>query len=185
MENITMECNQFFKAALPVWIEGRDREWNVTAELLYTAKELKGATLTLAGATFYQVYLGETLLHFGPAKKAIGYAGVDVIPLPDIDEGTLSIRIAGYYCACYNGAVTSSFVQAEIEKDGEILAATGKGGFECRLYTPKLHKVMNYSHQRQFSECYNLSRRPLKGRFGIVDPQVTLIKRGVDLPDLD
>lgn len=180
-----MECNQFFKAALPVWIKDRDKEWNVTAEIFYAAKDLKGATLTLAGATFYQVYLDEKLLHFGPAKKALGYAGVDVIPLPDIEEGVLSIRIAGYYCACYNGAVTSSFVQAEIEKDGEILAATGKGGFECRLYTPKLHKVMNYSHQRQFSECYNLSRRPLKVRFGIVDPQVTLIKRGVDLPDLD
>ena len=177
--------NKFFKSALPIWIEGRDREWNVTAEIRYEAKNLKNATLTMAGASFYQVYLGEKLLHFGPARKAIGYAGVDVFPLPDVDEGILSIRIAGYYCACYNGVITPSFIQAEIEQDGEILAATGKGGFHCYLYTPKLHKVMNYSHQRQFSECYNLSRRPLKVRFAVVDPGVTLIPRNVDFADLD
>ena len=180
-----MQNDNFFKKALPIWIDGRDREWNVTVELSYSAKDLKGATLTLAGATFYQVYLDEKLLHFGPAKKAIGYAGVDTLPLPDVDEGTLYIRVAGYYCKCYNGVVTSSFVQAEIEQNGEILAATSKGGFACRLYTPKLHKVMNYSHQRQFSECYNLGRTPIKTTFTVVDPQVTLIPRNVDLPDLD
>ena len=61
--------NTFFKTALPIWIEGRDKEWNVNAELRFEAKDLKNATLTLAGATFYQVYLDQKLLHFGPAKK--------------------------------------------------------------------------------------------------------------------
>ena len=61
--------NTFFKSALPVWIEGRDKEWNVTAEIVYNAKDLKNATLTLAGASYYQVYLGEKLLHFGPATR--------------------------------------------------------------------------------------------------------------------
>ena len=177
--------NNFFKSALPVWIEMREREWNVTVEISYAIKDLKNATLTLAGASFYQVYLDEKLLHFGPAKKAINYAGVDVIPLPDASEGTLYIRVAGYYCKCYNGAVTPSFVRAEIEQDGEILAATGKGGFECKLYAPKLQRVMRYSHQRQFSESYDLFRKPVKTCFAEVDPGVTYIPRGVDLPDLD
>ena len=177
--------NNFFKSALPVWIDGREREWNVTAELCFAAKDLKNATLTLAGATFYQVYLDQKLLHFGPAKKAIGYAGVDVFPLPDINEGTLYIRVAGYYVGCYNGVITPSFVQAEIEQDGEILAATGKYGFEGRLYTTKLQKVMRYSYQRQFSECYDLFRKPIKTKFAVVDPGVTLIPRNVDFADLD
>ena len=180
-----MANTNFFKKALPIWIDGRDKEWNVTAELRFEAKEMKNATLTLAGATFYQVYLGQRLLHFGPAKKAIGYAGVDVIPLPDIDEGTIYIRVAGYYLACYNGVITSSFVQAEIEQGGEILAATGFGGFDCRLCTTKLQKVMRYSYQRQFSECYDLFRQPIKTKFSVVDPAVTLIPRNVALADLD
>ncbi len=180
-----MESNNFFKSALPIWADSRDKEMNVSVELTYSAKDLKNATLTLAGATFYQVYLGEKLLHFGPAKKAIGYAGVDTLPLPEVSEGTIYIRVAGYYCPCYNGVVTSSFVQAEIEQNGEILAATGHGGFECRIYTPKLQKVMRYSYQRQFSECYDLFRHPIKTRFAVVDPKVTLIPRNVDLADLD
>ena len=175
----------FFKSALPIWIDGRDKEWNVTAELRFEAKNLKNATLTLTGASYYQVYLDQTLLLFGPAKKAIGYAGVDEFPLPDVDEGTIYIRVAGYYMKCFNGALSSSFVQAEIEQNGEILAATGKDGFDCRLYTPKLQKVMRYSAQRQFSECYDLLREPLKVHFAVVDPQVTLIPRNVDFPDLD
>ena len=177
--------NNFFKSAIPVWIKGRDKEWNVTAELRFEAKNLKNATLTLAGASFYQVYLGEKLLHFGPAKKAFGYAGVDVFPLPDTDEDTIYIRVAGYYVGCYNGCITSSFVQAEIEQDGELLAATGKGGFDCRVYIPKLQKVMRYSEQRQFSECYDLFRNPVKVKFYPVDPQVTLIPRNVAFADLD
>ena len=177
--------NNFFKSALPIWVENRDKEMNVSVELTYSAKDLKNATLTLAGATFYQVYLDEKLLHFGPAKKAIGYAGVDVFPLPNVDEGTIYIRVAGYYCPCYNGVVTSSFVQAEIEQNSEILAATGKGGFDCRLYDAKLQKVMRYSYQRQFSECYDLHRNSSEAKFVTVDPCVTLIPRNVDFADLD
>ena len=177
--------NNFFKSALPIWIPGREREWNVNVELTFDAKDLKNAVLTLTGASFYQVYLGEKLLHFGPAKKALGYAGVDTLPLPDCAEGTIYIRVAGYYLGCYNGIITPSFVQAEIEQDGEILAATGKGGFNCTLNTRKLHKTMRYSHQRQFSECYNLHREPIKTKFSVVDPGVTLIPRNVALADLD
>ena len=116
-------ANEFFKSALPVWIEGRDKEWNVSARLTYSAKELYGAKMTLTGATFYQVYIGNKLIHFGPAKKGLGYTGVDVLPLPDTSDDVISILVAGYFCKCYNGVLIPSFIQAEIEdKDGKILA---------------------------------------------------------------
>ena len=67
--------NRFFKSALPVWIEGRDKEWNVCAEISYSARDLRSATLTLTGASFYQVYIGDRLIHFGTAKKAFDYQG--------------------------------------------------------------------------------------------------------------
>lgn len=67
--------NKFFKAALPIWIEDRDKEWNVSAEISYSARDLRSATLTLTGASFYQVYIGDRLTHFGPAKKAFDYQG--------------------------------------------------------------------------------------------------------------
>ena len=75
--------NNFFKSALPVWIGGRDKEWNVHARLTYAAKDLCGAKMTLTGAAFYQIFVGDKLIHFGPARKGEGQIGVDVVPLPN------------------------------------------------------------------------------------------------------
>ena len=85
--------NNFFKSALPVWIEGRNKEWNVHAKLTYTAKNLSGAKITLTGAAFYQIFVGNKLIHFGPARKGLGQTGVDVVPLPDVK---VEIRFANF-----------------------------------------------------------------------------------------
>ena len=180
-----MKYTEFFKQALPIWIEGRESEWNVTAKLSYSAKSLKDAKITLAGASFYQIYVDGKLIHFGPAKKGLGYTGVDVVPLPDVNDGIITVIVAGYCCNCYNGVTVKSFVQAEIEQNGEILAATGRSGFDCFEYATKLQKVMRYSYQRQFSECYDLFRADKEANFVVVDTGLEYIARGVDLLDLD
>ena len=178
--------NNFFKSALPVWIEGRDKEWNVHARLTYAAKDLYGAKMTLTGASFYQIFVGNKLIHFGPARKGIGQTAVDVVPLPDVSDDTISIIVAGYYCRSFNGIRLPSFIQAEIESEsGEILAATGKEGFEGYEYSARLQKVMRYSYQRQFAESYDLARPDKAAKFVLADPELTYVKRGVDLLDLD
>ena len=178
--------NDFFKSALPIWIKGRSREWNVHARLAYTAKDLRGASLTVTGATFYQVFADGKLIHFGPAKKGEGYVGVDVLPLPEIKDGVISIIVAGYYCRCYNGVLIPSFVQAEItDEGGQVMASTGKFGFDCYEYAARLQRVMRYSLQRQFSECYDISKSDKSAEFEICDIDLNYIPRGVDLLDLD
>ena len=178
--------NFFFKSALPVWIEGRDKEWNVTAKLTYAAQKLSGAVMTLTGSAFYQIFVGDKLIHFGPAKKGAGYTGVDIVPLPDVDEGVISVIVAGYYCRCFNGVRNPSFIQAEIaDQDGNILAATGKDGFACYEYAAKPQKVMRYSYQRQFSEVYDYARADKEANFVVCPNQLEYIPRGVDLLDLD
>ena len=183
---ILIMSNNFFRSALPVWIEGRDTEWNVSARLTYAAKDLSGAKITLTGASFYQIFVRDELIHFGPARKGAGYVGVDVVPLPDLENAEISIIVAGYYCRCFNGVRNPSFIQAEIEAaDGTILAATGKGGFDCLEYSARLQKVMRYSYQRQFAESYDLSRADKKANFTVCEPNLTYIPRGIDLLDLD
>ena len=178
--------NNFFKSALPVWIEGRNKEWNVHARLTYAAKDIYGAKMTLTGASFYQIFVGNKLIHFGPARKGIGQTAVDVVPLPDVSDDTISIIVAGYYCRSFNGIRLPSFIQAEIESEsGEILAATGKEGFEGYEYSARLQKVMRYSYQRQFAESYDLARPDKAAKFVLADPELTYVKRGVDLLDLD
>ena len=178
--------DNFFKSALPIWIEGKEREWNVSAKLNYYANNLKGAKMTVTGAAFYQIFVGNKLIHFGPARKGFSQIGVDVVPLPDVENATVSVIVAGYYCRSFNGICYPSFIQAEIQSaGGEILAATGKDGFECFEYSARLQKVMRYSYQRQFAESYDLSRPDKEAKFIPCDPELTYVKRGVDLLDLD
>lgn len=178
--------NTFFKSALPIWIEGRDKEWNVSARLTFNAKELHGATMTLTGAAFYQVFIGDRLIHFGPARKGAGCTGVDRLPLPDVDGEVISILISGYYCRSYNGVRNPSFIQAEIcDAEGNVLAATGYEGFKCYERPSRLQRVMRYSVQRQFTECYDLKRVDREANFVVCVPALKYIPRGVDLLDLD
>ena len=100
--------NDFFKAAWPIWIEGRDKEWNVSAEISYYAKELKNAVLVVTGASFYQVHIGEKLIHFGPAKKLSTIKEADVILVMNngriIEKGdheTL-LKCGGFYSESWN-----------------------------------------------------------------------------------
>ncbi len=179
-----MKSNRFFKSALPIWIEGEERERNISARLIYKAKGLQNATLRITGATFYQITAADKLIHFGPAKKADGYTGVDEIALPSLD-GILEIKVSGYFVSSFNGVMTPSFVQAELESEGEILAATGVGGFECFRWSAKPQKVMRYSMQRQFSEVYDLNLKDESAKFAVVDPKVDYIPRNVPLPDFD
>ncbi len=180
-----MNSNQFFKSAKPIWIEGKEKEWNISVRLLYKAEDLKNATLTMTGAAFYQVTVGDTLLHFGPAKKADKYTGVDVIQLPEIESGVIEIKVAGYYVRSYNGVMTPSFIQAEIEQDGKLLASTGNFGFECCSWTAKPQKTMRYSTQRQFSEVYDLALADEEAKFVEIDPEVNYIPRRVPLLEYD
>lgn len=48
--------------------------------------------LRIAGASFYQVFCDGKLLHFGPARKAHGFAAVDTLFLP---ENTKELTICG------------------------------------------------------------------------------------------
>ena len=181
-----MISQNYFKSALPIWIEGRDKEWNVSVKLTYHAKALSSASMIMTGAAFYQVFVGDRLIHFGPAKKGLGYTGVDVVPLPDVTDEIISIVVAGYYCKCFNGVLIPSFIQAEIlDGEGSVLASTGNGGFKCYEYASKLQRVMRYSYQRQFSECYDLTRCDKEANFIVCDPNLKYIPRGVDLLDLD
>ena len=179
-----MTSSKYFVAALPIWIEGREREMNLSAKLTFKGR-LNGATMTMTGAAFYQVYANGELIHFGPAKKGLGYTGVDKLPLPDMEYGQIDIIVAGYYCKCFNGVLIPSFIQAEIIQNGMVAAATGICGFECYEYAAKLQKVMRYSYQRQFSECFDLTRADKAAKFVVADPGLKYIPRGVDLLDLD
>ena len=172
-----------FRQAVPVWLTGREREINCCAELECDLRDAPAKrTLRLTGASFYQVFVDGKLFHFGPARKAHGFAGVDVLSVPENAE-RLTICIMGYYCPCCNGALRSSFVQAELECGGTIFAATGFEGFTYYEKTQHLQKVVRYSRQRQFTECWDFTRERKEEPFSAASPDAVLIGREVPYAD--
>ena len=172
-----------FKKAVPIWLKDREKEVNTCVKLICRHTKGKKGLLRIGGASFYQVYFDGGLVHFGPARKAHGYSAVDELHVPEyISE--ISLRVIGYNCPAFNGVLQSSFVVAELEADGEILAATGHSGFGCFEDTQHVQKTVRYSFQRQFTESWDMTNTIKDAEFAEVDPGVKLSMRDVPYADI-
>lgn len=175
----------FFKKAIPVWARGKETEVNSCIELACNGEEVSEGILRITGATFYQVYAGSKLIHYGPARKADGYSAVDTIKLPIMTESDeFLIRAVGYNCRSFNSVTRSSFLRAEIEIDGKVEKATGFDGFVG--YEAKYHrqKAMRYSYQRQFSEIWDFTFKRVSTKLAAVNKAGLLVDRAVPYADL-
>ncbi len=139
-----------FKKAIPVFADGKEWEKNTHVTLRGTLPAGKNATLRIAAASIYRVFMGGKFVAFGPARTAKGYARVDEIQLGALG-GELKIEVAGYACRSFILPYERSFVCAEAEAGGEILLATGES-FPMYLSTKFLQKTERYSVQRTFGE---------------------------------
>lgn len=143
-----------FKKASPVFLKDLSRTMNVSAVFTCELPACSApAVLRLTGAARYRAYLNGELLIYGPARAAHGYARVDCLPLDLAQGGVLRIDVAGYNCRSFDGVMHESFVLAEVECDGRIIAATGHD-FDSFINASRLRKVMRFSYQRHFSEVY-------------------------------
>lgn len=150
--------------SLPVWLQGRQDEKNLTAGF-YAPLSLEGkhsAVLKLAAAGHYHVYLNGEHLAYGPVRCAHGWHRVSEIDLagaagPRISH--LAIEINVPRVNTFFLADQPPFLQAEVWADGECIARTlPEGGRFVGLRLPyREQKVERYSYQRGFSEVYDLT----------------------------
>ena len=150
--------------SLPVWLQGRQDEKNLTAGF-YAPLKLEGkrsAVLKLAVAGHYHVYLNGEHLAYGPVRCAHGWHRVSEIDLagaagPRISH--LAIEINVPRVNTFFLADQPPFLQAEVWADGECIARTlPEGGEFFGLRLPyREQKVERYSYQRGFSEVYELT----------------------------
>ena len=150
---------RFFRKALPIFATGKTLEKNTQITLICEVAAVKNAVLRIAARSFYQVYVNDRFLAFGPARTAKGYARVDEISLADCGDtaGTLRIRIevAGYACRSLSLCLEESFVCAEIAAGEEILFATD-ADTPLYLSAHRVQKAERYSMQRQFGEIVDM-----------------------------
>ena len=145
-----------FYQAKPIFPKGMECELNTLASFRTVTGSLKGATLRLSAATFYQLWINGKFVAFGPARTAGGYARVDVHSLDAYEaaENEILILVESYYARSLSTVKQPGFLVAEITRGDEVLAATGRD-FEAFLPSCKIQKTERYSCQRHFSEIWD------------------------------
>ncbi len=146
-----------FVSAVPVWEKGRAGEMNVSLVFRGKLPRTDNANIHIAASSRYQIFVNGEFFAAGPARAAHGFYRVDAIDLaPKLtaNENTVAIIAAGYNSNSFYLLDEPSFLCAEITADGEVKYATGSKEFEAERFNARLQKVMRYSFQRPFTECY-------------------------------
>jgi len=105
------------KKAIPVWVQDREKEMNLTLGFrgIIEARELQNYTLKISASTLYRVYLNGEFLGYGPARAAHGYFRVDEYELGRLiknGKNILAIEVAGYNVNSYYTLNQPSFLLA-------------------------------------------------------------------------
>ncbi len=187
----------FFRQALPVWLPGRETEMNLTLGFRAILPPSHDASLRIAAWTRYRVWLNGNVLAWGPTRGPHGYYRVDEWDLNGKlhqERNLLAIEVAGYNVNSYELLDQPSFLQAEVEGDGKVMAATDLN-FEALIPGEREQKAARYSFQRGFSEVYRLRcdsfswRTDLNATFKRVSLQTQgekrLLAHHVPLPQFD
>ncbi len=157
-----------FQKALPIFPAGKEWEMNTHIVLRAETDSLKNTVLSIAASSFYQLFVNDIFVAFGPCRAAGGYARVDEFSLDAYHrEGKNEIRaeVVGYACRSLSTVYSPSFVCAELTENGAPILWTD-GDFECYRSAFYLQKTERYSGQRHFTEIYDArEKEPFSDRY--------------------
>ena len=151
-----------FKKAVPVWAKEYIDERNILLEFSYDFDfSGKFSKIRIAADALYRMYINGKLISHGPQRAGKGFWRVDEIDLTHkINRGEnnhISIQVERFGVHSFEYVLQPSFLMAEIEVDGEVVASTDVfGDFEAKRILSKKQKVERYSYQRPFIEVWNL-----------------------------
>lgn len=172
---LAVEKNDF-QSAKPIWPKDRSEEMNVfvgfRAEVPQVAGNDSGkgeTVLKVAASTVYRVWINGEFLGCGPARGPHGYYRVDEWQLGKklhAGKNLVAIEVAGYNSNSYSLLDQPSFLHAEVQSGGRVLASTAGDGekFSAYILPERVQKVQRYSFQRPFSEVYRLAANSYQWR---------------------
>lgn len=186
-----------FRDAQPVWLPGRETEMNLFVGFRAAGRGAPRhrATLRLTASTVYRAFVNGRFAGYGPARGPHGWFRVDewdVTTLLDKPRNIIAIEVAGYNSNGFAAIDQPSFLQAELDVDGRILAATGRGrDFRAFVLGERVQKVQRFNIMRTFAEVYRLTPDHDDWRTGgarraaplHILPRVALLQRHVAAPD--
>ena len=191
------ECDAFV-AAKPVWAEGRETERNLTLAFreVIEAGRIGEAYMRLTASCDYRLRINGQFVAHGPSVAAHDFYRVDCIdiePYLQRGENVIAVEVAGYNDDSYYLLNQPSFLQAEVEINGEVVAATGNQ-FEAYDLKQRKQDVPEFSFQRPHTEYYILSAdfqqwlsdaawQGAETVNLVEQPTKTLLSRHVEYPD--
>jgi len=118
-----------FKKAVPVWAKEYNDERNILLEFSYDFDfSGKFSKIRIAADALYRMYINGKLISHGPQRAGKGFWRVDEIDLTHkINRGEnnhISIQVERFGVVSFEYVLQPSFLMAEIEMDGEIVAST-------------------------------------------------------------
>jgi hypothetical protein len=188
-----------FVEAKPVWSKGRETEKNLFLSFreVIEVGRVEAATIRLTASCNYRLRVNGEFVGHGPCVAAHDFYRIDSYELkPYLHRGKniIAIEVAGYNVPSYYLLDQPSFLQAEVEVNGKVIAATGRS-FETHALGQRLANVPKFSFQRTSTEEYILSAeylawatkvrwQPSVKRETLVEQEhKALLARGVAYPD--
>ena len=181
-----------FLQAKPIWIVRKECEMNVHAVFRTKVQLEHNTKLHISGCSFYRIYINDKFMGVGPARASHGYAREDVFDLnqyqiADGEAAEILIEMVGYYCRSLSTVLQPSFLMAEVQREGKVLAYTGQD-FEGFLPKCKVQKVERYSVQRHFCEVWDyrdarsLTDECYKADVDVLPLELTVLDRKAPYP---
>lgn len=148
---------KLFKKALPIWIDGRENEVHLRVQFKAIVHKENNCRIKIATSGIYNLWINNTFICYGPARAGKNYFRLDDIAISDCfnkEENVIILEVIGYNTNSFAIQNQSSFVQAEIVANNEVIAYTGKD-FSARVNPYYYRKVPRYSFQRPMMESYH------------------------------
>ena len=160
-----LENESSFRSAAPVWVQGLEREMNMTCGFYAAVPKCEtDAIIRIAAASLYHLYINGQFVCYGPVRAAHGYHRVDAIRIDGLlnqEVNHIAIEVYNSYVGAYSLIKTPAFLQAEVESNGVIIAFTSADdtGFTGLRLNQRIQKMQRFNSQRAFTESYRLSPR--------------------------
>ena len=190
-----------FARALPVWpqkLASRMNTW-ISFHAAVRLPAGRTATLRIAAAQAWRIWVNGELAGRGPARTAHGHARVDEWTMSPDATGALAVvlEVMGYNVPTFCSTDEPPFLCAELVVGKKLLAWTAPagGGFTAEHRTERVQKAERYSYQRAFVEAYRIGAAGLTWRepgyvparpaaVARVKHPRTWLQRGLAYPDL-
>jgi alpha-L-rhamnosidase len=190
-----------FLRAFPVWPAALASQMNIWISFHANLTVAAGdrATLRIAAAQAYRIWVNGEFAGRGPARTAHRHARVDEWPALADPTGRLDviIEVMGYGVPTFCSTDEPAFCCDEVAIDGKAVAWTAArgGGFVAERRAERIQRVERYSYQRAFAESYRIGAAGLTWMEAGYEPvrpiavakvnfRRTWLERGVAYPDL-